>query len=127
MTGEAGSRHSDVIDSRAAWLRLGISLALATIGSIGLWSYVVSLPAVQAEFGVTRAEASLPYTLTMLGFAAGFGCCSEAGCMAATRGSDLSEEPIRKRLPSRCAKLGSSGRTPCLACGALRGGGTSAT
>lgn len=71
MTGEAGSRHSDVIDSRAAWLRLGISLALATIGSIGLWSYVVSLPAVQAEFGVTRAEASLPYTLVSLGFACG--------------------------------------------------------
>ena len=36
-----------------------------------MWSIVVTLPAVQAEFGVARAAASLPYTLTMLGFAAG--------------------------------------------------------
>ncbi len=36
-----------------------------------MWSVVVVLPAVQAEFGVARGEASLPYTLTMLGF--GFG------------------------------------------------------
>ena len=36
--------------------------------------YVVSvtLPAVQAEFGVSRAQASLPYTLMMIGF--GLGC-----------------------------------------------------
>jgi len=33
-----------------------------------MWSVVVALPAVQAEFGVARAEASLPYTLTMIGF-----------------------------------------------------------
>ena len=44
---------------------------LATIGSVGMWSVVVALPAVQAEFGVTRAEASLPYTLTTVGFAFG--------------------------------------------------------
>src|SRR5262249_60155330 len=28
-------------------------------------------PAVQAEFGVLRADASLPFTLTMLGYACG--------------------------------------------------------
>ena len=35
--------------------------------------YVVSvvLPEVQKEFGVSRADASLPYTLMMLGFGAG--------------------------------------------------------
>jgi MFS family permease len=60
-----------VIDSPAAWTRLAISLALGTIGGIGLWSYIVSLPAVQADFGVTRADASLPYTLLSIGFAAG--------------------------------------------------------
>ncbi len=38
---------------------------------MGFWSYVVALPAVQADFGVTRAEASLPYTLIMVGFAFG--------------------------------------------------------
>ncbi len=61
----------DLIDSRTAWLRLAISLALGTIGGIGLWSFVVTLPAVQADFGVTRAEASLPYTFLSLGFAFG--------------------------------------------------------
>jgi len=36
-----------------------------------MWSVVVALPAMQAEFGVDRAAASMPYTLTMLGFAGG--------------------------------------------------------
>src|SRR4051812_27098760 len=36
-----------------------------------MWSVVVVLPAVQAEFGVARGEAALPYTLTMIGFAFG--------------------------------------------------------
>ena len=48
-----------------------MSLALSTIGGVGLWSVVVVLPAVQAEFGVARGSASLPYTATMLGFAVG--------------------------------------------------------
>ncbi|WP_137179704.1 MFS transporter [Roseomonas sp. AR75] len=60
-----------LIDSRAAWLRLAATVALATLGGVGMWSVVVALPHVQAEFGATRAGASLPYTLTMLGFGAG--------------------------------------------------------
>ena len=32
---------------------------------------LAALPAVQADFGVTRGEASLPYTLIMVGFAFG--------------------------------------------------------
>jgi MFS family permease len=36
-----------------------------------MWSVVVALPAVQAEFGVARADASLPYTLTMICFGLG--------------------------------------------------------
>ncbi len=59
------------IDSRQAWLRLCAIMALATLGGAGMWSVVVTLPHVQAEFGVSRADASLPYTFTMLGFAAG--------------------------------------------------------
>jgi MFS family permease len=59
------------IDSRYAWTRLGVALALGTVGSIGMWSFVVALPAVQADFGVARGEASLPFTLTMIGFGAG--------------------------------------------------------
>jgi MFS family permease len=58
----------DEVESPYAWLRLAVSLALSTIGGVGLWSVVVALPAVQAEFGVARGEASLPYTLTMIGF-----------------------------------------------------------
>ena len=62
---------SSLVDSRYAWIRLAAAVALSTLGGVGLWSIVVALPAVQAEFGVARADASLPYTLTTLGFAAG--------------------------------------------------------
>src|SRR5437667_6036420 len=55
-------------ESRYAWMRLAVTLLLSTIGGVGMWSVVVALPAVQAEFGVARADASLPYTLTMIGF-----------------------------------------------------------
>ena len=48
-----------------------MSVLLGTIGSVGMWAGVVTLPAVQAEFGVSRADASLPYTLAMIGFGLG--------------------------------------------------------
>ncbi len=59
------------LDSRASWGRLGLSLLISLIGNVGMWAIIVILPAVQAEFGVDRADASIPYTLTMIGFAAG--------------------------------------------------------
>jgi MFS family permease len=52
-------------------LRLALTLLIMTVGSSGMYVVSVMLPAVQAEFGVARADASLPYTLLMLGF--GFG------------------------------------------------------
>ncbi|RUU27649.1 MFS transporter [Mesorhizobium sp. M6A.T.Ce.TU.016.01.1.1] len=52
-------------------MRLGISMLLSTIGGVGMWAVVVVLPAMQAEFGVDRAAASMPYTATMVGFAVG--------------------------------------------------------
>ncbi len=58
-------------DSAYAWYRLAMSLLISMIGGVGLWSVVVTLPAVEAEFQVARADASLPYTLTMIGFAVG--------------------------------------------------------
>ena len=58
-------------DSRYAWFRLAVSLVLAVVGGIGLWLAVVVLPTIQAEFGVDRAGASLPYTATFVGFAFG--------------------------------------------------------
>jgi MFS family permease len=58
-------------DSRYAALRLVVTLALMTIGSVGMYVVPVVLPAVQADFGVARADASLPYTLTLIGFGLG--------------------------------------------------------
>ena len=58
-------------ESTYAWLRLGAALALMTIGGSGMYAMAVALAPVQAEFGVTRGDASLPYTLTMLGFGLG--------------------------------------------------------
>jgi MFS family permease len=58
-------------DSRYAWSRLLVTLALMTIGSGAMYVVAVVLPAVQAEFGVARADASLPYTLMMVGFGLG--------------------------------------------------------
>jgi MFS family permease len=58
-------------ESAYAWLRLIVAIALMTIGGAGMYTVVVILPAVQAEFAVARADASLPYTLTMLGFGIG--------------------------------------------------------
>jgi MFS family permease len=59
------------IDSGYAWFRLAISMLLSSIGGVGAWSVVVALPAVQAEFGVARGGASLPYTLTTIGYGLG--------------------------------------------------------
>ena len=58
-------------ESAYAWVRLLASLALMTIGGAGMYSVTVVLPRIQAEFGVARADASLPYTLTMVGFGLG--------------------------------------------------------
>ncbi|MCR6478273.1 MFS transporter [Variovorax sp. ZS18.2.2] len=58
-------------DSRYAMLRLGLTLLIMTVGSSGMYVVSVMLPAVQTEFGIDRAAASLPYTWLMLGF--GFG------------------------------------------------------
>jgi MFS family permease len=49
-------------------MRVVVSLALSTIGGVGMWSVVVALPTVQSDFGVARGAASFPYTLTMIGF-----------------------------------------------------------
>ena len=58
-------------DSPYAALRLVVALALMTIGNAGMYIVVVVLPVVQSEFGVARADASLPYTALMIGFGLG--------------------------------------------------------
>ncbi|MBV8792247.1 MAG: MFS transporter [Pseudolabrys sp.] len=62
---------ADEPESPYAWLRLSVAVLIGTIGNVGMWSVAVTLPLVQAEFGVDRAAASLPYTFTMIGFGAG--------------------------------------------------------
>jgi MFS family permease len=59
------------IDSTYAWFRLAVSVLLSSIGGVGMWSVVVALPAVQADFHAERGAASLPFTLTMIGFGVG--------------------------------------------------------
>ena len=59
------------VDSRYAWWRLAASAAISMLGSFGMWGVVVVFPAVQADFGISRADVALSYTTTMLGFGAG--------------------------------------------------------
>jgi MFS family permease len=47
------------------------TLLLMLLGNSGMYVVSVVLPEVQAEFGVSRADASIPYTLSMLGFGIG--------------------------------------------------------
>jgi MFS family permease len=65
------SLQPDLQDSPYACLRLAVALALMTIGGVGMYSMPVALSLIQAEFGVDRAAATLPYTLTMIGFGLG--------------------------------------------------------
>jgi MFS family permease len=59
------------LDTPVSWTRLAMALILSLVGNAGMWSIIVILPAVEAEFGTGRAAATLPYTLTMAGFALG--------------------------------------------------------
>ena len=63
--------HADLVDSRYAFKRLMLTLLIVTLGSSSMYVVAVVLPAVQLEFGVSRADASLPYTVMMLGLGIG--------------------------------------------------------
>jgi MFS family permease len=58
-------------DSREAFWRLMATLGIMTIGASAMYVVPVILPAVQAEFGVARADASTPYALLMIGYGIG--------------------------------------------------------
>ncbi|WP_195821158.1 MFS transporter [Roseobacter sp. MH60115] len=63
---------SDTItDSTYSWVRLLLTLAIAMVANAGMWVIIVIMPAVETEFAAGRADASMPYTLTMIGFAVG--------------------------------------------------------
>ncbi|MGC4394026.1 MFS transporter [Hydrogenophaga sp. T2] len=65
-TNAAAPADPSLIDSRTAAWRLLTVLGLVTLGNSGMYVVAVVLPAVQAEFGVGRGDASLPYTLMMV-------------------------------------------------------------
>ncbi len=58
-------------DSFYSLTRLIITLFIAIVGNAGMWAIVVIMPNLGDEFQVTRSVLSIPYTLTMLGFALG--------------------------------------------------------
>ena len=58
-------------DTPYAAVRLLVTLALMTVGACGMYIVPVVLPVVQAEFGVARADAAMPYSLLMIGFGIG--------------------------------------------------------
>ena len=61
----------ELIDSTYAAWRLLTTLCLVTLGSCSMYVISVVLPAVQVEFGISRANASLPYTMMMICFGLG--------------------------------------------------------
>lgn len=63
--------EQQITDSRYSWIRLGLTLLVATVINAGMWAIIVIMPAVESEFAATRAMSALPYTLTMIGFALG--------------------------------------------------------
>lgn len=48
-----------------------VTLLIAVMGNVGMWAIIVVMPEVQTEFEAGRADVSLAYTLTMIGFALG--------------------------------------------------------
>ncbi len=58
-------------EPKGAWRRLIVAMMLSTIGGSGFWSIVVVLPALGTAFAVNRADASLAYAATMIGYSAG--------------------------------------------------------
>jgi len=61
----------DMQDSRYSWFRLAVTLLIATVVNVGIWIVVMVLPAMEADFGASRADSSLPYVFSMVGFALG--------------------------------------------------------
>lgn len=59
------------LDGAASWVRLALTLAVASVGSAAMWIAVMVMPAIGAAFEVGRADAAMPYMLTMAGFALG--------------------------------------------------------
>ena len=57
---------ASLIDSRTAAWRLVVTVLLVMLGNSSMYVVSVVLPEVQREFGISRADASLPYTAMMI-------------------------------------------------------------
>ena len=58
-------------DSLKSWLRLILLFTIGVVGTVGMWSVVVVMPAIETEFNIDRGKASLLYATTMVGFGLG--------------------------------------------------------
>jgi len=58
-------------DSSQAWMRLVLALLISSVGAVGVWSLVVVMPTVQADFSATRGAVSLASTMVFMGFGLG--------------------------------------------------------
>ena len=58
-------------DSPRSWIRLILLFIVGVVGTVGMWSVVVVMPALETEFGIDRGKASLLYATTMVGFGLG--------------------------------------------------------
>jgi len=58
-------------DSGQAWVRLVLALLIGSVGAVGMWSVVVVLPTVQADFAASRGAVSLASTMIFMGFGLG--------------------------------------------------------
>lgn len=71
MSDSANTLRDPAIESPYAWTRLVVAVLLMGLGGCGMYSVTVVLPLIQQEFGVSRSDASLPYTALMVGFTIG--------------------------------------------------------
>jgi MFS family permease len=60
-----------VTDSSYSWRRLTCAVIIGVISNASLWTSVALMPSLQADFALTRTEASYPYIAIMLGFLIG--------------------------------------------------------
>ena len=58
-------------DTPYAWFRLLITLIIAIFANTGMWAVITIMPALEAEFVISCAVTSLPFTMNMIGFAVG--------------------------------------------------------
>ena len=58
--------HDLITDSRYSWVRLGLTLFVATVINAGMWAIIVIMPTIEAEYGGTRAMVSPPTTAIRL-------------------------------------------------------------